>query len=308
MQAFNFKRQMCAIALLLLISVGASAQAATLSVNCGAKYGLTSINAALKALQSSEESRGPATINVSGACRENVIIQNIDRLTLNAVNRASITDVSGGALDVVLVLDSRDVTITGFSINGGANGIDCLDGTLCRLVNDTVQGASNGIGVFTLGQARLTGVKLNNNSVGLFVNHGGTVVGDATMQGNNRGIQMLAGAVIFIAATITQSHDLGVFAFTNATLDCNACVITDNAAGGVLLRQSSSALFRAGFTITGNGGPGVALSELSSAQFQGGTATGNAGGTDVLCGPQFTSARGASDIGGGRTNCVEPSP
>jgi hypothetical protein len=308
MQAFNFKKQLCATALLLLVSVGASVQAATLSVNCGGNYGLTSINAALKALQSSEESLRPATINVSGACHENVVIQSMDRLTLNAVNGASITDVSGGALDVVLVLDSRDVTITGFSINGGANGIDCLDGTLCRLVNDTVQGAGNGIGVFTFGQARLTGVKLNNNSVGLYVNHGGTVVGDATMQGNGRGIQMLAGAVIVIAATITQSSERGVYAFTNATLDCIPCVITDNAGEGVLLRQGSNALFRNGFKITGNGGPGVALSELSSAVFLGGTATGNAGAFDVLCGPQFTSARGATDIGGGRTNCVEPSP
>jgi hypothetical protein len=306
-QAFNFKKQLCAIALLLLVSVGVSVQAATLSVNCGGKYGLNSITAALKALQSSEESHGPNTINVSGACHENVVIQSMDHLTLNAINGASITDASGSALDVIDVIDSRDVTITGFSIFGGGGGITCADGTLCRLTSDTVQGAGNGIGVLTLGQARLTRVKLNNNDVGLFVDHGGTVVGDATMQGNNQGIRMFAGAVIVIAATITQSHDLGVFAFTNATLDCN-CVITNNAAGGVLLRQSASARFEPGFTITDNGGPGVRLSELSSALFLGGTATGNAGGTDVLCGPQFTSARGASDIGGGTTNCVEPSP
>ncbi len=43
MQAFNFKKQLCAIALLLLSSVGASVQAATLSVNCGGTYGLTNI-------------------------------------------------------------------------------------------------------------------------------------------------------------------------------------------------------------------------------------------------------------------------
>jgi hypothetical protein len=292
----------------LLPVVGSTAQAATLSVNCAAKVGLTSIGAALKALQSSEESHGPATINVSGACHENVVIQTIDRLTLNAVNGASITDASSGALDVIGVLDSRDVTITGFSIFGGLDGIACGDGALCRLTRDTVDGATgNGVAVFTLGQARLTSVKLNNNDIGLYVNHGGTVIGDATMQGNNQGIRMLAAAVIYITATITQSHDLGVYVFTNATLDCNACVITDNAAGGVLLRQSSSARFWNGSTITGNGGPGVALSELSSAWLLDSTVTGNAGGTDVLCGPQFASARGATTVGGA-TNCVEPSP
>ena len=311
MQAFNFKKQLCATALLLLGSVAASAHAATLSVNCGGTYGLTSINAALKVLQNSEEFHGPVTINVSGACHENVVIRGIDRLTLNAINGASITDGSGGALDVIDVGDSIGVTITGFSIFGGASGIACADGGLCRLINDTVEGAGNGVAVFTLGQARLTGVKLNNNSGGLFVDHGGSVVGDATMQGNGRGIGLVAGAVIAIAATITHSQEFGIFADTNSTLACYGCVITDNTAGGVMLRQSSSARFSGGFTITGNGGPGVTLSELSSAffGFAAGTISGNAGGTDVLCGPQFTSARGATtSIGGGVTNCVEPSP
>lgn len=142
MQAFEFKRQFCAIALLLSISVGASVQAATLSVNCGGKHGLTSINGALRALQSSEESHGPATINVSGACHENVVVQSMDRLTLNAVNGASVTDASGGTLDVILIGDSRSVSINNFTINGsagGANGITCRDGSLCRLNGNTVQ-------------------------------------------------------------------------------------------------------------------------------------------------------------------------
>jgi len=310
MQAFNFKSQLCAVALLPLVCVGASVQAATLSVNCGGNYGLTSINAALKALQNSEEFHGPATINVSGACHENVVVQSMDRLTLNAVNGASITDPSSGALDVIDVFDSRDVTITGFSINGGSLGVSCADGSLCRLNNDTIQGATAGagIGVFLFSSAHLAGIKLLNNAIGLQVANGGMVNGDATMRGNFRGIHMVVGAVINIAANITGSAELGIFATTNATLNCEGCVITGNAAGGVLLRQSSSARFTSGFTITGNGGPGVALSELSSALLQGGTVTGNAGNFDLLCGPQFTAARGTTDIGGGRTNCVEPSP
>ena len=43
--------------------------AGTLWVNCGGKSGLTTIGAALKALQ---YSAGPATITVAGACKENV--------------------------------------------------------------------------------------------------------------------------------------------------------------------------------------------------------------------------------------------
>jgi hypothetical protein len=62
--------------------------------------------------------------------------------------------------------------------------------------------------------------------------------------------------------------------------------------------------------ITGNAGAGVLLTEESSAYFPSvGTVTGNAGGTDVVCGASFTTAKFATkNIGGGTTNCVEPSP
>jgi hypothetical protein len=43
------------------------------------------------------EDHGPSTINVSGACHENVLFQNVDRLTIAGSNGASITDASGGA-------------------------------------------------------------------------------------------------------------------------------------------------------------------------------------------------------------------
>jgi hypothetical protein len=308
----NLKKYVCVSALLLL--VGSTANATTLWVNCGAKSGLNSIGAALKALQSGD-SHGLATINVSGACQENVVIQRMDRLTVNAVSPGtSITDRSGGTLDVINISDSQDVTISNFTIDAGAdgvtgaNGIVCGDGAMCRLTNDTVQGATDGAGiaVFTLSRARLTGVTLLNNGIGLQVINGASVVGDATMRGNNRGMHMVSGAVVNIGANITQSKELGVFGTTNATLNCLACVITGNAGGGVLLRQSSSARFTPGFTITNNGGPGVELTDLSSALFQGGTVTGNGGKNDVLCSPQYSVTRGTSDIGGGSTNCLEP--
>src|SRR4029077_19752726 len=139
--------------LVLLMSAG-TVRAATLFVNCGGKAGLSTIGAALKVVQQA----GPSTINVSGGCHENVVIRGIDHLMLNAINGASVSDASGGTLDTIQVTDSRDVTITGFSIFGGADGIACADGGLCRLTNDTVQNAGNGVAVFTIGQARLTGM------------------------------------------------------------------------------------------------------------------------------------------------------
>src|SRR5262245_38221227 len=108
MSRFKLGTGFC-ISMLVLMSAG-SVRAATLYVNCGAKEGLHSIGAALRVLQRAQE-QSPSTINVSGACHENVVIQSLDRLTLNAVNGASVSDASGGTLDVMSIQDSREVAI-----------------------------------------------------------------------------------------------------------------------------------------------------------------------------------------------------
>src|SRR5271168_2673792 len=130
------------LASLVLMSIGSLAQALTLSVNCGAKEGLTSINAALKVLQGPFGSL-PNTINVSGACHENILIQNIDHLTLNAINGASITDTSSGVREVIDVAHSAGFILNGFTVtatcpstcmNGpGADVISCYQGADCLL-------------------------------------------------------------------------------------------------------------------------------------------------------------------------------
>src|SRR5215831_8594693 len=100
MSRFRCGSGLCLTALLLM-SAG-TAGAATLYVHCGGSGGLNSIGAALKALGHAENI-GPSTINVSGACHENVVIQNVDRLTINASPGASINDASGGNVDTVQV-------------------------------------------------------------------------------------------------------------------------------------------------------------------------------------------------------------
>src|SRR5262252_8417521 len=104
MSRFLYAPGLCLTALLLM-STG-TVKAATLYVNCGGKGGMASIGGALRVLQNGE-GPGSSTINVSGACHENVVIQSMDRLTLNAVNGASISDASGGKQDVISILDSR---------------------------------------------------------------------------------------------------------------------------------------------------------------------------------------------------------
>src|SRR5215469_1240830 len=155
MSRFKYGPGLCLTALLLM-STG-MAKAATLYVNCAAKEGLHSIGAALKVLQNVP---GPSTINVLGACHENVVLQNIDRLTIAGSKGASITDASGGAADVVDIRNSN-VTITDMTIDGlsGVNNdtVDCEQGSHCTLIRDTIQGGGDVVGVYALSSAVMVG-------------------------------------------------------------------------------------------------------------------------------------------------------
>src|SRR5215831_7091121 len=293
---------------LVLLMFAGSVNAATLYVNCAAKAGLHSVGAALKVLQNIP---GPSTINVSGACNENVMIQNLDRLTLNAAPGASINDVSGGNTDTVQIASSQSVSINNFTINGGATGVDCLLGSLCYLNGNTVQGAAGvGVGAGALSRIFVSGGTVQNNFWGINAQNGGGVwaIGVLIRQ-NQLGVNLVSGGLLQTNATITDNIGTGIFATHNSTLNCNGCSVTGNGILGIILRRNSTARFSGSFAVTGNTGGGVLLSEESSAYFapSGGNVTGNTGGLDVACGASATTAKFATtNIGGGSTNCVEP--
>jgi hypothetical protein len=272
----------------------------------------STIGAAITDLQK----KGPNpqdTINVSGACHENVVIQSMDRLTLNANLGASITDASGGNMDVIQILDSRDVSINNFTINGGDGGINCLDGSFCRLTGNTFQNAAgSGVAVSGLSQAVVSGGTIQGSEfAAIDVRNGSSASVLGVMIANNPGIGMniLGQSFVLTNSTIANNGSSGVFLRENAYFRCSGCQITGNADIGIIVKRDSSARFLTPYAVTGNTGGGVQLTESSSAFFDAGTVTGNSGGMDVFCGSSFTTARGAAiSIGGGTTNCVEPSP
>ena len=296
-----------------LVAFPVLAHAGTLYVNCGAHKGLTQIQKAVNLLQQSAIS-GANTIVVSGSCQENITIQSMDNLTLTAQNRASITDASGGSLDVIDIFDSHRVSLNGFSINGGANGVVCADASLCRFSGNTVQ-ASSGYGVIVASShATLNGDKMQNNAArGLSIINGGYVdATGVTVQGSFDGIVLnTRGTVTLSNSTISGNQNRGVLAVTSSTVRLLGTNVTANGGDGVSLQQSSQAKFDSLFavnTVTNNGGAGVSVNDLSFAFFAPtSVVTGNAGGTDVVCNPQFSATRGAlANISGGTTNCVEP--
>jgi Right handed beta helix region len=317
-------KYVCVPAMLLLL--GSTAQAATLSVNCGGKYGLTTINAALNALQHSEESHGPSTINVSGACHENILIQNLDRLTLNAVNGASITDASFGTSEVIDVDNSHGFTLQGFTITStcpsgctSPDAISCYNGADCLLIQNTISGASpngSGVGVYALSRVRVVRGIVQNNGVGLFATDSGEMLAlGVTVQGNGGGVVLNRGANILVRAdhvtpsVIANNQSQGIYATDGSTITvAGPSNVLNNAADGIQLDLGAKlvlATFYGPVSVTGNGGSGVELGDLAIARFTTSAhVTGN-GQPDVACNAPTAVTRFAkTNIGGGTTNCA----
>src|ERR1700691_4890064 len=126
----NRKVRIFAFCLFVAIAAtGQRAQATNLTVNCDKKE---TIREALKLLLAANP-QGPNTLVVSGNCRENILIQSMERLTLITKRGATITDRSNGTSAVVDIEDSHSVTLKGFTINGGSEGVTCGTSSICYL-------------------------------------------------------------------------------------------------------------------------------------------------------------------------------
>jgi Right handed beta helix region len=285
-------------------------QAADVKVHCHGKGQFTSINSALKALDPSRSNE----VTVSGRCHENVLVQSFDHLALIASTGATISDASGGTAAVVDIEDSRRVTLQGFTINGGVDGVICASASVCYLTGNTIQGAvgQEAVAVSLAASAFLTNNVVQNNTLrGMTLNDGSTVgsVGDVFQGNPDTGIVANSDAhLVAVSSTIQNNGSVGILASDRSSVRLISCTITANARDGVVLQHSSSARFDTTNTVTGNGASGVSLGDLSFGLFgPDNTITGNHGGTDVVCNPKFSATRGALvNIGGGTTNCKEP--
>jgi hypothetical protein len=278
---------------------GGDAQNNEIAITCGDQPGNQSISGVLAHLDPTR----PHTIRVSGTCKENVVIQSFDRLTLIANPGATISDASGGNTAVVNIQDSQRITLQGFTVAGGAPAIACVNHSLCHFKGNTIQGAVNGDDGVDLGESQATfdgDVIQFNAGSGLFLTDG-------------------AGAAV-TGAKIQYNGGNGITSQVGSTLHLRGAQIVGNGGAGLSFDLSSTAVFGVGNNhaasniITHNAGPGVILYDLSVAAFR---ASGNmvtfnntsTGGTgfDVVCAPQFSATQGVnSNIGGGTTNCVEP--
>jgi hypothetical protein len=291
---------------ILLVASGAAsqcAQAANLTVNCDRKE---TIHKAVKLLATANP-QGPNMITVSGSCRENILIQGMDRLTLITKNGGSITDRSNGSLAVVDIEDSHSVTLQGFTINGGAGGVNCGSASVCYLTGNTIEdGAGTGVGVGRGSHAFLeSNVIQNSAGRGSTVEDGSQMFSSNDLFQGNAAQGIVVNGAYFVASNSSFLSNGGGMQAIASNLLLHGGTISGSIGNGMTMVAGSTAVFRDGTTVTGNGGDGVHLEDASFAGFQSATVTGNLSGLDVNCAPQFTITHFVARTGG-ITNCFEP--
>jgi parallel beta-helix repeat protein len=226
----TFKSWFVLVAVLVLTPVAASAQ---VTVDCDAGGRL---QAAVDAARPGD------TILVRGVCAENISVRDeAARITLDGQGSATIHGPNPRSNTILVA--GRNITIRGFTITGGRNGVAVLRGGSAFIEGNTIQESSeNGINV---AQHSYAGI-INN-----------------TIQLNpDAGIRMLDSSFARIGF-----RDL-------AEPAPRGNIIRNNGAAGVLVQRSSGASL-VGNSISGNAGPGVSVSGASHADLAGNRIDGN---------------------------------
>jgi hypothetical protein len=291
----------------VIAGLSAAVQGSTFNVNCdkGEK-----INKLLSTLTKAG-AEAPIRVNVSGTCKESVLIQNFDRLSLVAKPGAVIIG-NSKVNAAVTILQSTYVTIEGFSIQRGADGVDCSENSICNLTGLTIQDSLNSGAAYARSAGIVTGCVFQNNPFrGLNVANGSKVlVLGGSSVGNGDGIGVVSGSELAVQnVTIQNNTGDGIRVLLGSTVRLFDDTITGNGGNGVSVFAQSNSSFEintTGTVVMGNVGNGVAIRDLSFARFFGGdNISTNLTQPDIACLPQFPATRGAaSEIG--TTNCVEP--
>ena len=302
------KKLVIALAL-TLCAITAAAQGSRFTVNCdkGEK-----INKLLNTIAKAG-AQPPIIINVSGTCKESVLIQNFDRLTLITKTGAVVIGPSKNVNAAVTILNSSFVTLQGFLIQGGVNGIACEQNSTCNLTGLTVENAT-GEGVrYGRSEGVVTGGVFQNNGFrGLNVLNGSkVVVFGGVSQGNaDAGFGLVSGSELALQNVVSQNNaGSGVIALLGSSVRLLDNTITGNGGNGISLVGQANGSLEQGSTgnvVTGNAGNGVFLRDLSFARFVNtNNVSGNLTQPDITCVPQFPATRGAGTVGG-TTDCFEP--
>jgi hypothetical protein len=238
-----------ALAGVILFAAFTVARAADVVVSCDAGERLQpAIN----------QARPGDTIVASGFCAENVVIpEEAARITLDGQGAATVDGPS--AVDPVFTVLGRGITIRGFTITGGANGIAVWRGATAVIDGNMIEGGTRaGTGGQGINIAQHSYAQIVSNTIQLNSNAGITVI---------EGSYARIGVVI---PTTPQGNVIrgngpggGVYVSRSAGARIGANNISENAGPGVRVDATSHAVVSAN-RIDGNGSHGVAVAQNSS--------------------------------------------
>jgi hypothetical protein len=293
-----------AAAILLSLCCPLMANAVNLTVNCNASSPVGKISNVLRMLIPAV----PNTITVSGTCRDNLIINGFDRLSLIAKPGAVITDASGGQqYAVIQITDSRGVLLQGFTISGGQAGVMCYDFSLCRFSGNTIKDTAQRAVDIATSEATFSGDSLVDNSgIGLFMTGSNVTGTNMTIQNNGRGgVNASAGVLTGVSWDVSGNAGSGVFGSSNLHFQLIDSRVQNNAENGIQIVALSDVSL-VNNLVSGNGISGLWLADHANAWLAGGAYSGNHGYPDIGCFGQYTIAGNLSGTTYGSTNCGPP--
>ncbi|MFQ5906635.1 MAG: nitrous oxide reductase family maturation protein NosD [bacterium] len=238
--------------LVVAIVVASPALAGVLNVDC------TKGETVTKAV---EQAKPGDTIQVTGTCKETVTITT-DRLTLDGQGSAILDGGSVGKAGVVFsekvlpsyegvltIVGARGVTITGFTIQHGVDGITCKIGAACIVRNTILQ---------------------DNADEGIQVSHSATAeVTDSTLRRNAEwGIVVVATSSVVFRGTIISTNNgrdgIGVFFSSHAHVFAETTIqANNNARSGISVAIAASMIVRGTIMTENNGRYGVSVGVVS---------------------------------------------
>jgi parallel beta-helix repeat protein len=241
-----------------LVAVGccASAVAATKSLTCGGAKSITSEAAKL----------APGdTLQVSGTCIENVSIPaNVQNIAIVGLAGARIQAPAGSTTSAV-VIRGRTVRVSGFTITGGVEGVQVLDGGAASIDGNTIEANSgNAVLVQFTSLARIfNNIIQNNGDNGVLVSRGSSaLIGLASLAATTPSPNTIVG---------NGGGGIQVSRSSHATVVGNT--ISGNASHGVLVNRGAQADV-ASNTIANNGDQGIEVAFNSAANLGNTTGTG----------------------------------
>lgn len=260
------------------------ALAADVQVDCSGKNPMAfhTITDALNTL----DVVGPHSITVSGTCRENVVVGQRDRITIQAVpgSTAKIENAADPAYITMLISGSRNITLDHLIIEGGAPMSVYVTGSssAINMLNCVTQGsAGDGLDIDMQSNLHIENSTIRNNAGwGIAIaNHSFLLIGTTPnqsdrMTGNSSGGLFIDGSDVQLnygTLTIADNKGAGIsmdggrLQFYGGESDTPAIIRNNNA--GIRLHNTASATLWSAFHIVNNGSTGISLNGASSITF-----------------------------------------